>query len=74
MKYFSTKGIDYHCSDIFNWMAIDKDGSVYLYQNKPFLRLECGYWTSGHTDSYDYHLYTDPTLKCPNWLNTLVHL
>lgn len=74
MKYFSVKDRDYHCDDIFNWVAIDKDGSAFLYQNKPFVRLEEGYWTSGHTDSYDHYVFISGIKPCPNWLHTLVQL
>ena len=72
MKYFRHKGLDYHCSDIFNWMAIDRDGAVFLYEKEPFYRDR--YWTSGHTDSYDYRVYTGLIKPCNYWRASLLKL
>ena len=44
MKYFEVDGVPYHCDEVFNWVAVDKDGSICLYQNKPTRYLEIGYW------------------------------
>lgn len=72
MKYFRHNRLDYHCSDIFNWKAVDRDGTLFLYQNEPFTRTK--YWTSGHTDSYDYRVYVENQVMCDSWLNTLERL
>ena len=53
MKYFNDPitGLDWHCDDIFNWVAIDKDSSLFVYQNEPFKRINvdgsCNYWSGG---------------------------
>lgn len=57
MKYFKVSNTWYHCDNIFNWKAVDADGSLYLFQNEPFPRKNTDYWTSGHTDSRDYRVY-----------------
>ena len=72
MKYFRYKGLDYHCSDVFNWKAVDKDGALFLYQKKPFTRKR--YWTSGHTDSYDYRVYVANLEPYDNWRDSLCGL
>lgn len=52
-KYFNdpTTGLDWHCDDIFNWVAIDKDSSLFVYQSEPIKRINvdgsCNYWTGG---------------------------
>lgn len=73
MKYFNITGNDWHCDDIFNWVAIDCDGKVFLYEKKPFIREEKGYWTSGgHSGSYDKQLPIK--VNATNWRNSLAKL
>ena len=52
MKYFTDKisGKHYHCTNNFNWAAIDSCGSVFLYELKPIKRSN--YW-SGGSGSHD---------------------
>jgi len=85
MKYFQINGKDYHCDDIFNYCRIDLNGHVMLYQNKPFPRIEKGYYTSGHTDSFDITIFDpespiksiiDIDIEVPytNWLTTTIEV
>jgi hypothetical protein len=65
MKYFRDQisGLDYHTDGSYDYAATDRDGSLYLYQNKPETRealevvdKKCflgGYWTGGKRSS-DY--------------------
>ena len=71
MKYFSVGGLLWHCDCIFNWVAVDSDGLVFLYQNKPFIRKNL-YWTSGHTNSYDYRLPI--IVDSSSWEESLVEI
>ncbi len=74
MKYFRFKGKDYHCDDVFNWFAIDKDGTTWLFEKKPTLKIEEGYWTSGHTDSFDMQVWQKEYTNNPYWISTLQKL
>lgn len=69
MNYFIYNKLLYHCDKVFNWIAIDKDGLVTLFEKEPFCRLEEGYWTSGHTDSKDM-FFRQPDIPCSNWAHT----
>jgi len=74
MKYFKLKDKDYHCASIFNWFAIDKDGTAWLFQHKPTAKIEEGYWTSGHTDSRDMQVFQELIVPFPYWLSSLKQL
>lgn len=85
MKYFTINNKLFHCSDIFNHCRIDLNGHVMLYQNVPFPRKDRGYWTSGHTDSFDLTIFDpespiksifDLDIKVPytNWLTTIIEV
>jgi len=56
LKYFTIEDRDYRCSHIFNHCRIDQNGDVFLFENKPFIQEDKNYWTSGHTNSYDYRV------------------
>jgi len=73
MNYFYYNKELYHCDPIFNWIAIDKDGLLTLFQNKPVPRIEEGYWTSKHTDSRDF-FFKQPDEHCPTWLESLRYI
>lgn len=72
MKYFKVNGINYHCSDLFNYAAVDKNGSIYVYQNSPEIRLEKGYWSGGYKSQDVCVVQCDDF--CCNWGHTLICL
>ena len=74
LKYFNLEGNPWRTDNpVFNWVAIDSDGKVFLYQHRPFIKESKGYWTSGHTSSFDAQI---PTKVCDteNWKQSLVEL
>lgn len=79
MKYFEHNGLLYHCDNIFNYKATDRDGSLYLFQKKPNMRLEfkCnnlsygGYWGAGYNGNYAARVYLEHQNPCKNWMNSL---
>ena len=74
VKYFDLEGNPWRTENpLYNWIAIDSDGKVFLYQNKPFINECKRYWTSGHTSSFDAQI---PTTVCDTsgWRQSLVEL
>ena len=48
-KYFRDpiSGLDYSCSECFNYVAVDECGSLFLYEKSPQARIESGYFSGG---------------------------
>jgi len=76
VKYFTHKGIDYRCSDIFNWRAITPEGRIMLYEKRPFISTTLGTWESLR-NSYNYEVHEHfldiykESKPCNNWRETL---
>ena len=72
MKYCKIYELDFHCDDCFNWVAVDNNGDIYFYEEKPYVNLEQGYWDFPCGNNYRIILFEHN--DCPNWLNSLVKL
>ena len=51
MRYFELLGVLYHCDEIFNWVAVDRDGSIWLYEDKPDVCPVGNYWDADEGDT-----------------------
>ena len=75
MKYFKDPltNKDYRCSDIFNYVAVDYKGSLWLYQRFPKVR-ECDNYFSSSRRSYNLRVIQRYGHHVENWKNTVVNL
>ena len=66
MKKFELDGVKYECEDKFNFAARDKDGSVYVYKEKP--QVEFYIWDS------ECEIDAIWPVSKKNWKDTLIEL
>ena len=74
LKYFQIEDRLYHCSNVFNYCAVDKNLTVWLYGNKPILKLEKDHWSSNNTSSYDNQVTHKGKPYSGDWTKSLTKL
>lgn len=60
MREFLYKGRWHKADDNWKYFAVDRDGDGWLYEQKPDLKLDEGYWDSeGESEKLPYRISND---------------
>ena len=70
MKKFKINGLDYECDDKFNYAAMDSNGEVWVYVNKPC--FQSGRWDPDIVD--DSSSYTQASIQIIGAEKSLVEI
>ena len=73
MNYFFFNGEWWHCDPKFEYKATDKDKEVWLFRERPYLKLERGLWDSDSDTGRDIYIGCETVDTIP-WTESLVEL